>query len=475
MTIFAKYMTVYIYLLLVMAVAFSVSKRLQNNEASRNIIHICAGLGWVIYRLLFPATVHPVIISCSFVVLTVITTKMKIRFIERESGTLGTIYFTGSMLVMSLLGYHSSLRFDIFGIAIICLSCGDAAANIIGTRFDSKNIYKQKSIFGTAACFGVSMIAIITLKFGFAIKLSFFAICLLAVMCAITELFAGDYDNIAIPTVLYTTAYIILTNENITYVWLSLAIGAFMFGFAIKLKLLNLAASYMLFFFVFVLFFFGGLRCFIALMLVFCVVIIVEKLLNQKTDSIFQSMNKEYGVRNERQLIANSLIAVISIVLYGVAKNGIFLVAFFATIAETVGDSVASDVGVLSKSDPFDICTLKKVPKGVSGGISILGTLVSVCVCLYTGLLYCCLYEINIYHFGVIVISSLSGILLDSVLGSKIQARYRCSICGKVTEKERHCEYAAILEKGFRTFGNTEVNLICNIFSCVLASLLMMG
>lgn len=129
-----------------MGVSFVVSKRTQNNEVSRNIVHICAGLGWILYRLLFPATIHPIIISCSFVILAIITTKMKIRFIERENGSLGTIYFTSSMLVMALLGYNSLLRFDMFGIAITCLSCGDAAANIIGYRFGAKILYKKSQL-----------------------------------------------------------------------------------------------------------------------------------------------------------------------------------------------------------------------------------------------------------------------------------------------------------------------------------------
>lgn len=121
MTLIIKYLIVYSYLLLVMGVSFVASKRFQNNEISRNIVHICAGLGWIIYRLFFPATIHPVIISFSFVLLTVITTKLKISFIERESGSLGTIFFTLSMLIMSILGYKSPMLFDIFGIAIICL------------------------------------------------------------------------------------------------------------------------------------------------------------------------------------------------------------------------------------------------------------------------------------------------------------------------------------------------------------------
>lgn len=473
MTLLTKYLIVYSYLLLVMGISFIVSKRFQNNEISRNIVHICAGLGWIIYRLFFPATIHPVVISSSFVLLTVITTKLKVSFVERESGSLGTIFFTLSMLIMSILGYKSPMLFDIFGIAIICLSCGDAAANIIGSRYGTKRIYKKKTIQGMVACFAASMLAMIMLKYLFNIELSIPAICLLAVLCSVTELFAGDYDNIAIPAVIYMTAYITLTNTYIQTLLLSLVIGAFMFGFAMKLRLLSISASYMLFFLIFVLSYFGGIKSFIALMLVFCVIIVVEKLLHKKTDSIFKSMNKEYGTRNERQLMANCLFAVIAVVVYGATKNEIFIVVFLAAIAETVGDSVASDIGVLSKREPIDICTFKKVSKGVSGGISILGSMASLLVCMYAGLIYSCIYKMDWYCFFVISISSLLGIVLDSILGSKIQIQYKCGVCEKITEKECHCKSPTTPVKGYKFFDNTRINLVCNMFSFGMAYLLM--
>lgn len=473
MTLIFKYLIIYAYLLLVMGVSFAISKRFRNNEISRNIVHICAGLGWILYRLFFPATIHPVIISFSFVLLTVITIKLKISFIERENRSLGTVFFTVSMFIMSLIGYKSPILFDIFGIAITCLSCGDAAANIIGSRFGTKKIYKEKSIQGTIACFGISVITIIMLRYLFNIEISFAAICLLAVFCSITELFAGEYDNIAVPAVLYMTTYIILTNTNILNLLLSLAIGVFMLEFTMKLRLLNVSASCMLFFFIFVLFYFGGIKVFATLMLIFSVVIVVEKCLHKKTDSIFQSINKENGVRNEKQLIANCLIAIIAVVVYGITKNEVYIVTFFAAIAETIGDSVASDIGVLSKTEPIDICSFKKVPKGISGGVSIIGTITSLIVCLYAGLVYFFIYEIDFYRMFVIFITSFSGIILDSILGSKIQVQYRCVVCKKITERECHCKKPTELVKGYKFFDNTRINILCNMFSSSMACLLM--
>lgn len=473
MTLLIKYFIVYAYFLSIMSVSFVASKRFRNNEISRNIIHICAGLGWILYKLLFPATIHPIIISFGFVLLTIITKKMKISFLERENGSPGTIFFTGSMLVMSYIGYKNPLLFNIFGIAIFCLSFGDAVANIIGSRYGTKIIYKKKSVQGMLACFGSSALGMLILRCLFGIALSYAAICFLAILCSITELLTGDYDNIAIPTVIYVTAYIILTNENITYFLISIAVGACMFGVSLRLKLLDLSASYILFFFIFVFFYFGGLKNYVSLMLIFSVVIVVEMFLRKKTDKIFLSTNKEHGIRNARQLIANCLVSVIAIVIYGITKNEMYIVAYFAASAETVGDSAASNVGVFSKLDPIDVCSFKKISKGISGGISILGTGASLIVCLYASLVYACMYETVLYNLFVIFISSVAGIMLDSILGSKIQVLYKCIVCGKLTERECHCQKSAMLVKGCKFFDNTKVNLICNIFSYTLACLLM--
>ena len=473
MIVLIKYSVIYIYLLTVFGSAFIISKIFRNNEISRNIIHICAGIGWILYKILFPASVHPIIISFTFVLLTVITQKLKISFIERSDGSLGTVYYTISMLIMSILGYENSVLFDIFGLVIVCLACGDASANIVGSRFGKNKIYKRKSIQGTAACFVSSLFVMNVLKCFFEIEISLPAMVILAVFCAITELFSGSYDNVLIPLVLYILSCILVYNGINIRFWISVGVAITMFIFAIGLKLLNISASYMLFCMIFILYYLGGWRSFVSLLSIFIVIIVIEKCLSKRSDEIFFSINKEHGVRNERQLISNCLIAIVSIALYGITNNQIFIVAFMATVAETIGDSVASAVGVLSNADPIDICTLRRTQRGISGGVSVIGTIASFLVCVYSGLVYIGIYQKNMYGFVVIIISSFLGILLDSILGSKVQIQYKCMVCEKLTEKEEHCQQPTKHIKGYRFFDNSRINFLCNAFSFGLSCILM--
>ncbi len=464
------YIVAYMYLAIVFILSFCLSKMLNNNEISRNLIHIFAGLGWIIYKVFFPATIHPIIISATLVILTIITRVKKIRFIERANGNYGTIYYTVVMLIMSIIGYKRPFIFDIFGLSILCLALGDAAANIIGSKIGKTRIYKNKSLQGSLTCFIICLVTITVCSQALSQNLGIGDILILTFLSTLTELFSGSFDNLAIPFVVFIYSYILLSTGVDIHFVISVLIGSALAFCAKKIQLLNTPATFMLFCLVTLLFYYGGCRAFIAIMSIFTILIIIEKTIARKTAVVTDLINKESGIRNEIQLAANCLPAVILIIMYGISNNNIFIVAFFAAVAEVVGDSVASDVGVLSKKDPIDICSLKRIPRGLSGGISLLGTGAAVLICIYSGCIYMFLYQGNIYFAITIAFASMSGVVLDSILGSTVQARYKCVICNKYTEKNIHCEEVTALTKGIAFIDNSKVNLACNIFSSCLAS-----
>jgi uncharacterized membrane protein len=129
----------------------------------------------------------------------------------------------------------------------------------------------------------------------------------------------------------------------------------------------------------------------------------------------------------------------------------------------------------MSRGEPYDPFRRKFVTKGLSGGMSVLGTSAS--------LVFAAM--ISVYAVFVIRLPAAAGILtgvfaffqtlLDSALGSLIQAKFECAVCGKTTEKKIHCGKPAVLRSGVRRIDNNAVNLISSAAVTGIAALCLKG
>lgn len=255
--------------------------------------------------------------------------------------------------------------------------------------------------------------------------------------------------------------------EIILYFFSSLAIAAALRIF----KVIKMSAAILLFFMLFALTYFGGIRALISVLSVFLILIITDFILGKKTKSVTESINKKTGSRGFVQLAVNCLPALAIIVFGALLKLDMSVAVFFSSIAESVADSMASDVGVLSRMPPKSIIGFKPIQRGMSGGVSLLGTAVSAGVSLYAGVIYYMLYEKSIVSVIIIFCSAFSGTLIDSILGALLQAKYLCVVCGKYTEKKIHCNAYTKHCGGLERLDNCAVNLISNISSCVISLL----
>ncbi|MDE5994947.1 MAG: hypothetical protein K2G60_05480 [Oscillospiraceae bacterium] len=181
--------------------AITVYKIAKHNEISRKIIHIVAGVGWLVFWFFFQDTIHPFIISLVFVIVTVITNVKQVKFVELEKSNYGTVFFTASMAIMALLSYiYPSYLFS-FGVAIVSLSIGDGMASIIGehANFMPKKLFGNKTLVGTVACTFFTFVAIVGINCICGTQLNILNIIILSAITGLVELFSGKYDNITIP------------------------------------------------------------------------------------------------------------------------------------------------------------------------------------------------------------------------------------------------------------------------------------
>jgi uncharacterized protein (TIGR00297 family) len=192
--------------------------------------------------------------------------------------------------------------------------------------------------------------------------------------------------------------------------------------------------------------------------------LITDKLKNKKTAEKSEK-------RNANQVFANgsvgALIALISLIF----PQKLWFVAFCASFAEAFADTAASGIGVFSKKtyDPFRRMT---VEKGISGGMSVVGTLASLIASTAVAMVSLSFLNIGIIEFVIILFSGFLGCIFDSFLGSLLQVKYKCNLCGKITEKKTHCGELTERYSGVTFMDNNLVNLFGTAFSASISILL---
>lgn len=213
----------------------------------------------------------------------------------------------------------------------------------------------------------------------------------------------------------------------------------------------------------------GGAAALLTITVSFFLVALVGKAVKRRTAVSLDGVHEKSGARDGVQVAVNGIPAAVMLVLYSVTKDAPFLLAYYAAIAEALGDSLASDVGVLSKRPPRSAITMKPVMRGMSGGVSLLGTLSAATGIAAVTLLYFAFTRASLVPLLSLFAVAFIGVWLDSLLGATVQVRYVCSFCGKATEKTHHCGKATEKAGGISFMNNDAVNLLSGALTVAVA------
>ena len=181
-------------------------------------------------------------------------------------------------------------------------------------------------------------------------------------------------------------------------------------------------------------------------------------------------VRRKSGSRDVFRVACNVGVAAAAMLAFGLTHQSMFRAAFCAVMAESLADSLASKLGPLSRSSPRDVCTRKPVPTGLSGGVTLIGTLAELFGAAVVAAVSAAGYR-SLRLFFVVGAAGFLGAVFDSVLGSCAQIKYRCTVCGMVTERTAHCGQPAERLRGIRWMTNDAVNLLSNAFALALALL----
>jgi uncharacterized protein (TIGR00297 family) len=219
----------------------------------------------------------------------------------------------------------------------------------------------------------------------------------------------------------------------------------------------------------------GGLRMALLLVVFFITSSLLSRLVSRRKHAAAAFFSK--GERRDAgQVLANG----------GVAGLFLLLKLFFpdqdwpwiaaaAALGAANADTWATELGVLSPSNPRLITTAQSVEPGTSGAISLVGTLAALGGAALIALIAAVRLDPLSFAprlFFLLTAGGLAGSLIDSLLGATLQAIYRCPTCAKETERHplHSCGSPTHHLRGLPWLNNDWVNTTCTLSAALIAA-----
>ncbi|MFN8497284.1 MAG: DUF92 domain-containing protein [Anaerolineae bacterium] len=190
--------------------------------------------------------------------------------------------------------------------------------------------------------------------------------------------------------------------------------------------------------------------------------------------------------RDLGQALANGGVGAALAVGAWLAPHPAWLLAYVGAIAAVTADTWATEIGVLSRRPPRLITTLRPVPAGTSGGVTLLGTLAAFAGGVFIGVAAAALAAWTSRlpwlpapgpmagGVALALVGAVAGVgsaLLDSLLGATVQRQYRCQVCGQITERPIHHGQPTLAVRGWPWLNNDAVNFVASLAGAAIGFL----
>ncbi|MCM2531641.1 DUF92 domain-containing protein [Neobacillus pocheonensis] len=178
--------------------------------------------------------------------------------------------------------------------------------------------------------------------------------------------------------------------------------------------------------------------------------------------------------RDWRQVFANGGSAALFSMIFYFHHDKIWLIGFVVCIAGANSDTWPSEIGSLSKRDPISIRTFKRVERGTSGAISLLGSTSALLGSLVIALFSSWLFHLDGTNSLIVFLFGFIGNTIDTLVGAFYQQAYVCTQCGIETERKLHCQIPTTRIKGFSFVDNDMVNFLSGFLAALLAMVVIL-
>ncbi len=185
--------------------------------------------------------------------------------------------------------------------------------------------------------------------------------------------------------------------------------------------------------------------------------------------SLLSKLNtrKDKGpARSGMQVLANGGMPTLFLAAYFVTGMQGFLIGFICGFGAALSDTASSEIGIKRGGKTYSILGFKPYVKGVSGGVSIDGSLSGMLFAMFLSFLAMVLLEErSIILFIGIALVSFAGNITDSVLGQLIQEKFFDK--SSAEWHDNRPENVLVVVKGIPGVTNDMVNLISTSVACL--------
>lgn len=182
-----------------------------------------------------------------------------------------------------------------------------------------------------------------------------------------------------------------------------------------------------------------------------------------ETENSIRSDGKNGRPRDFMQVFSNGGIYGLAACIYAITQDYHFLICMGVSISISTCDTWSSEAGIRFSSRTFDPFRFRKVSPGVSGGISLAGTLTGILGAGIMSLMTCFLFDLISDHL-LIFTGGITGMLLDSFMGSRLQKKYLDSQTNEWVDSAK--TYSD--EQGLSFVTNDMVNMLSNFITTAI-------
>ena len=383
----------------------------------------------------------------------------------------GTVYYAVAMSGVAAVGYFVPSVMLPFGIGIIATSVGDGLAGVVGQLVKRHNpkIYGSKTLLGSVANFLASSLGAFILATVYGSPMEVWHYLLIGMLSAELEIVTGfGLDNITVTWGVTALTYGLMYYGGIVNYLVPIMVTPLIIAFALAHRALTGWGVVMAIMMDVVISVSLGNFGFIILVSFFLGSIIIDKI--KKRAPRTSSIEAKGAHRDLVQVIANGLVGTASAALFVFTGHRAFVLGFVAAFAEAFSDTAASGIGAFSRNT-YDAFRLKRGVKGLSGGVSVIGTLAALIAAFAISALALPFGVAGFGHidFLIVGLAAFAGNAIDSLLGSYLQVKYRCRVCDTLTERREHCGEPTERAGGISFVDNDVVNITSGLISAAIA------